>query len=122
MKKQALGILVALTLTAAAAQAQTATTLSGKIVDLASYVTHDHNMESTKMGHATGDAMKGGDAMMKSSCPASLGLVTSAGRVYLLASRTGSAQEQDLCRQLGKTATVSGSIFSLGGMTALLVK
>ena len=56
----------------ALASAQVTTTLSGKIVDLATYVTKDHNMDAMhgdamKGGAMHGDAMKGdamkGDAM-----------------------------------------------------------
>jgi pentapeptide MXKDX repeat protein len=162
MNKHAIGILASLALTVAAANAQTSTTISGKIVDLATYVTHDHNMDAMK-GHAMkddamhgdamhGDAMQGdathGDAMQgdamhtdamhadamhadamhadtmhgSSTCPASLGLVTSAGRVYLLATQAGSAQTQTLCKEIGKTVSVAGTVFSQGGMSALLVK
>ncbi len=126
MNKYALGIVAALVLTVAAAHAQ-ASTLSGKIVDLATYVTHDHNMDAMKMSHSTSDIAMKGDAMHAEStavtnCPASLGLVTSSGRVYLLATQMGSTKAQALCTQMGKTASISGTVFSQGGMTALLVK
>lgn len=57
-----------------------------------------------------------------STCPASLGLGSSARGVYLLATQMGSAQTQTLCKELGKTAAIGGSVFIEGGLSALFVK
>lgn len=146
MNKHLLGIVTALALTATAAHAQTTATVSGKIVDLATFMTHDHNMDSMKPSHdaMSGDGMHAdsmksdsmgsssmssdsmhGSTMAAASCPATLALVTGSGKVYLLVTEmgtAGSARAQALCKFLGTTTSLSGSVYTQGGMTALLVK
>ena|SRR5579863_2974066 len=132
MNKLIQGFVVTIALATTTAHAQTATTISGQIVDLATYITRDHNMDSIKMHDGRmnsgskqaesmhGEAMK--DAATASNCPSTLGLVTSAGRIYLLATQMGSGTIQSLCKQIGNTTNVSGTAYTQGGMSALLVK
>jgi hypothetical protein len=68
-----------------------AETVSGKIVDLATYVTRDHNMDAM---HASmpgkSSAMMHEGAMMPHACPPALGLVTNNGvGLYLLVTQMG---------------------------------
>lgn len=140
--------LVALATTPAGAQpsAPQSTSMTGKIVDLATYVTRDHNMDAMKTGHAMasgamkgaamkgaamkgdamkGDAMKGdamkGDAAMSDACPAMLGIVTTTGRAYPLAFQQGGTTAAAACKHVGSTATLTGKAYTQGGTTVLLV-
>jgi hypothetical protein len=122
MNRHALGFFAALALTTVTVYAQTATTISGKVVDLATYMTRDHNMDAMKMSHSMSTDSMRSEGMAASSCPATLGLVTSSGRVYLLATQMGSAKAETLCKSVGQTASLSGTVYTHGGMTALLVK
>ena len=145
------GLLAGAALTLALAPPVAAATpvsdVTGKLVDVATYVTHDHNMdsmhmmasdhsmkgESMKGDSMKGDSMKGesmkGDHMMSDAsakghaavCPA-LGVVTDAGRVYLVATQMGQALGADLCRHINSTVTLSGRIFAQGGTSVFLVK
>ncbi|GAC1535243.1 MAG: hypothetical protein NVS2B17_05340 [Candidatus Velthaea sp.] len=142
MKRLAMALALA-SLTTAAASAQ-ATSLTGKVVDLATYVTRDHNMDamhgSMKGDAMKGDAMKGdamkgdamkgdamkgdamkGDAMHESACPEVLGLATTSGKTYVLATQMGSSKRADLCKAIGKTTTLNGKSYSQGGTTVFLV-
>ena len=140
------GLLAGAALTLALAPPVAAATpvsdVTGKLVDVATYVTHDHNMDSMhvmagdhsmKGDSMKGDSMKGdsmkGDHMMSdvsakehaAVCPA-LGVVTDAGRVYLVATQMGQALGADLCRHINSTVTLSGRIFAQGGTSVFLVK
>jgi hypothetical protein len=110
------------------AGAQTNSTISGKLVDLVTYVTRDHNMSAMKGDHAMamagGDhAMAGGDhamAMAPASCPA-LGVVSSKGKVILVSAEQGSATAKDLCSKLNANVTLTGTSYSQGGATVFVV-
>lgn len=135
------GLLAGAALTLALAPPVAAATpvsdVTGKLVDVATYVTHDHNMDSMHMmasDHSMkgesmkGDSMKGEHMMSDASakghaavCPA-LGVVTDAGRVYLVATQMGQALGADLCRHINSTVTLSGRIFAQGGTSVFLVK
>ncbi|MDQ6942362.1 MAG: hypothetical protein M3169_07570 [Candidatus Eremiobacteraeota bacterium] len=108
-----------------------ADTVSGTVVDLATYVTHDHNMDAMHgsmsgamhgaMPEKTGGAMHE-DSMAKHPCPATLGLVTHGGAgLYLLVTQMGSKTAQTLCGKLDKTVSIGGTSYEKGGMHALLV-
>jgi len=131
MNKFILGFAAIIAFATTAADAQTATTFSGKIVDLATYITRDHNMDAMKMhpgnmksGEMQGDSMHGDTTKSDaaSNCPSTLGLVTSAGRIYLLATQMGSSAMQSLCKRIGKATSLSGTAYTQGGMSVLLVK
>jgi hypothetical protein len=122
--------------------AQTNSTISGKLVDLVTYVTGDHKMGAMKSGDAmaggdhamaSGDhamAMAGGDhamagddhamAMAPASCPA-LGVVSSKGKVILVSAEQGSATAKDLCSKLNANVTLTGTSYSQGGATVFVV-
>ncbi len=130
----------------ASAGAQSNTTLTGKLVDIATYMTKDHNMdamhgmkgEAAKGDAMKGDAMKGdamkgdamkGDAMkgdaMKgdhaaADCPA-LGLVTSSGKVFFVASQMGTPMGASLCKKVNSNVTLSGAGYSQAGASLRLV-
>jgi hypothetical protein len=114
----ALALTLALPIVASAVEV---TTLSGKLVDVATYVTHDHNMDS--MHAMKGDAMKG-DAMkgeaMEKACP-TLGLVSDSGRVYLVSTQMGESLESKLCKKIDAKVSLAGKVFEQGGMSVLLV-
>lgn len=103
--------------------AASAATFSGTVVDVATFVTRDHNMDAMHgsmgaMKHESMGAMKGAGH----PCPPALGLATNGGlQVYLLAPQMGSATGASLCAKLDKTATVDGTVYEKGGMRALLV-
>jgi len=109
----ALALTLALPIVASAVEV---TTLSGKLVDVATYVTHDHNMDS--MHAMKGDAMKG-EAMEK-ACP-TLGLVSDSGRVYLVSTQMGESLESKLCKKIDAKVSLAGKVFEQGGMSVLLV-
>lgn len=115
------------------AGAQTNSTLSGKLVDIVTYVTKDHNMGAMKGDHAmagddhamaAGDhAMAGGDhamAMASASC-AALGVVSSKGKVILVSAEQGSATAKDLCTKVNSNVTLTGASYSQGGTTVFVV-
>jgi len=132
------------------ATAASTTTVSGKVVDLVSYMTKDHSMNSMSHGAMAGDhamaggAMAGGamagdhamaspaagamagdhamagGAMAAASCP-TLGLVTAAGKVYSLGTHDGDATQGELCKKLNAQVSVTGTVFSEGGSTVFLV-
>ncbi|MBV8601691.1 MAG: hypothetical protein JO359_09045 [Candidatus Eremiobacteraeota bacterium] len=120
----ALGALLAAT---TFATAQTAGTLTGKVVDVATYVTKDHNMDSMK-----GHAMSGGDHAMGSSSMGSmkdegmkpecgmLGVLAN-GKITLVSTQMGSETAAALCKSLNKTVTLSGKSYTEAGMTVFLV-
>jgi hypothetical protein len=116
----ALGSLVcALALPAAAQENKT---LTGKLVDFTTYVTHDHNMDS--MHAMKGEAMPGDHAMagghaMAASCPM-LGIV-SGGKVYAVATQMGTSAQSDLCKKLNSQVTLEGKLYSQGGASVFLV-
>jgi hypothetical protein len=100
-----------------------AETVSGKIVDLATYVTRDHNMDAM---HASmpgkSSAMMHEGAMMPHACPPALGLVTNNGvGLYLLVTQMDTKTAETLCRNLDKNVTVSGTTYEKSGLRALLV-
>ncbi len=111
---------------AAGVAAQTST-MSGKLVDIATYITHDHNMDSMHAmsgGAMSGDHMMAGasakdDHMSARTCP-TLGLVTSLGRVYLVATQMGASNNANLCKKINTAVTLSGKVYSQGGMNVLL--
>jgi hypothetical protein len=112
--------------TASAASAQTAATLTGKIVDAATYVTSDHNMDSMKMNEhgstSMSSSMSGSHAMSnesKEECR-TLG-VLAGGKLTLLATQIGSQASSGLCSALGKTVTLSGKSYSRAGLRIFLV-
>jgi hypothetical protein len=127
------------------AGAQTTSTLSGKLVDIITYVTQDHNMSAMKGDHAmaggdhamAGDdhamtadhAMAGDDhamtadhamAMAPASCPA-LGVVSSKGKVTLVSAKAGSATAADLCKKLNADVTLTGTLYTQAGTTVFVV-
>jgi hypothetical protein len=126
------------------AGAQTSATISGKLVDLVTYVTSDHKMGAMKGGDAmaggdhamamAGDdhamaggdhamAMAGGDhamAMAPASCPA-LGVVTSKGKVIMVSAEPGSATAKDLCSKLNANVTLTGTTYNQGGTSVFVV-
>ncbi|HEY5341444.1 MAG TPA: hypothetical protein VIK27_10485 [Candidatus Aquilonibacter sp.] len=112
------------------AGAQSTSTISGKLVDIATYVTKDHNMDAMKGEHAmAGDhAMAGGDhamaggghAMAPASCPP-LGVVSTSGRVIMVAAQQGSPTAKELCAQINGNVTLVGTTYSQGGTTVFLV-
>jgi hypothetical protein len=122
------------------AGAQTSSTLSGKLVDFATYVTKDHNMDAMKGDHAMkggdhamaggdhamagGDhAMAGGDHAMAGapeSCPA-LGLVSSSRKIVIVAAQQGSATAKELCAKVNADVTLTGVTYSQGGSSVFLV-
>jgi hypothetical protein len=129
------------------AGAQTTSTISGKLIDVVTYVTKDHNMGAMKSDHAMaggdnamaggdhamaggdhamagGDhAMAGGDhamAMAPASCP-SLGIVSSKGRVILVSAEQGSSTAKDLCNKLNADVKLTGTAYTQGGTTVFVV-
>lgn len=119
-------VLVAILTTAPLASAQSAGTLSGKIVDAATYVTSDHNMDSMKMKEHGSSSMSGSmnneHAMgesMKEGCR-TLG-VLSRGKLTVVATQMGSPMAAALCSALGKTVTLSGKSYTRGGFSVFLV-
>jgi hypothetical protein len=115
------------------AGAQSNAIISGKLVDLVTYVTRDHNMGAMKGDHAmaggdhamamAGDdhAMAGGDqAMAPASCPP-LGVVSSKGKVILVSAEQGSATAKDLCSKINANVTLNGTSYSQGGTTVFVV-
>ena len=119
----ALALTLALPIVASAVEV---TTLSGKLVDVATYVTHDHNMDSMhamKGDAMKGDAMKGGamkGEAMEKACP-TLGLVSDSGRVYLVSTQMGESLESKLCKKIDAKVSLAGKVFEQGGMSVLLV-
>jgi hypothetical protein len=100
-----------------------AETISGKIVDLGTYVTRDHNMDAmhTSMPGKSRGAVHGG-AMIPHACPPTLGLVTNNGAgLYLLVTQMGTNVTGTLCKSLDKNVTVSGTTYEKSGLRALLV-
>ncbi len=59
------------------------------------------------------------DHMSATTCP-TLGLVTSSGRVYLVATQMGASNNATLCKKINTTVTLSGKVYSQGGMNVLL--
>jgi predicted porin len=124
--KAVAAMLVAVFGMASAASAQTAGTLTGKIVDAATYVTSDHNMDSMKMKEHSSTSMSGsmssshemGNAV-KEEC-GTLGIL-SQGRLTLLATQIGSQTSATVCNALGKTVTLSGKTYTRAGLTVFLV-
>jgi hypothetical protein len=119
------GILAGLAFAAFAAVplAVHAETFSGKIVDLATYVTRDHNMDAmhAAMPEKSGGAMHEGD-MMAHACPPALGLVTNnGGGLYLLVTQMGTKTAGTLCKNLDKNVTLSGTPYEKSGLRAFLV-
>jgi hypothetical protein len=115
------------------AGAQSNAIISGKLVDLVTYVTRDHHMGAMKGDHAmaggdhamamAGDdhAMAGGDqAMAPASCPP-LGVVSSKGKVILVSAEQGSATAKDLCSKINANVTLNGTSYSQGGTTVFVV-
>ncbi len=123
--------------------AQEATAVTGKLVDIATYVTHDHNMDSMQAmkhdsmsgkamahgsqmadhamsGSMSGGSMKGGH-MASTACPA-MGIVDDAGRVYLVATQMETSKGRDLCRKMNSKVSLAGKLYTQGGMSVLLVK
>lgn len=100
-----------------------AAAISGTVVDVATYITHDHNMDAmhgsmAAMKHDSMGAMKG----RAHPCPPALGLTTNGGlQVFLLATQIGSTAASALCAKLDKTATIDGTVYEKGGMRVLLV-
>jgi hypothetical protein len=103
-----------------AAQAET---VSGKIVDLATYVTRDHNMDAMHASmRGKSSAMMHEGTMMTRACPSTLGLVTNNGvGLYLLVTQMGTKTAETLCKNLDKNVTVSGTTYEKSGVRALLV-
>ena len=104
-----------------AAQAET---VSGKIVDLATYVTRDHNMDAmhASMPSTSSGSMHEGAMMMPHACPPTLGLVTNnGGGLYLLVTQMGTKTVETLCKKLDKNVTVNGTTYEKSGLRALLV-
>jgi hypothetical protein len=100
-----------------------AETFSGKVVDLATYVTRDHNMDAMRgaMGHAMKGSMHGGSPMGH-ACPPTLGLVAHGGvSLYLLVTQMGSKTGDALCKLVDKTVTLDATPYEQGGIRALLV-
>ena len=100
-----------------------AETVSGKIVDLATYVTRDHNMDAmhASMPSKSSGSMHEG-AMMPHACPPTLGLVTNnGGGLYLLVTQMGTKTAETLCKKLDKNVTLSGTTYEKNGLQALLV-
>ena len=115
------------------AGAQTNSTISGKLVDLVTYVTSDHKMGAMKGNDAMaggdhamagGDhAMAGGDhamAMAPTSCPA-LGVVSSKGKVIMVSAAPDSATAKDLCSKLNANVTLTGTTYNQGGTSVFVV-
>ena len=119
-------MLATLAVTISVASAETTSTLSGKIVDVATYVTSDRNMDSMKMkqhGSVVSGSMNDDHTMgmgTKEECR-TLG-VLSQGRLTLLAAQIGSQMSSALCTALGRTATVSGRTYTRAGVTVFLVE
>jgi hypothetical protein len=100
-----------------------AETVSGKIVDLATYVTMDHNKDAmhTSMSSKSGGAMHEG-AMMARACPPVLGLVTNDHvGLYLLVTRMGTKTAETLSKKLDQNVTIKGTTYEKSGLSALLV-
>jgi hypothetical protein len=130
MKASHLAAAVALVAFAAGPSVARAETFSGKVVDLATYVTRDHNMDSMhgSMGGAMHGSMpgKGGamheGAMAAHPCPPTLGLATNDGAgLYLLVTQMGSKTAQLLCKKLDKSVAIGGTAYEKNGLRALLV-
>ncbi len=129
-------LMLALTIPSAAQE----TSVTGKLVDVATYVTRDHNMDSMhamKGGsmsgdhamsgaspgadHAmSGDSIKGDHMTAAAACPP-LGIVTDAGRVYAVATQMGVSMKSDLCKKLDSTVSLTGKLYTQGGMSVFLV-
>ena len=137
--------------TAGIASAQTAGTLTGKIVDIATYVTKDHNMDSMKAGdhgasgampsdHGASDTMSSdhgssgstardhamsrsmsGDHAMGHAEECHMVGLLANATITLLSTQMGSSTGAALCARLNKTATITGKSYSQAGITVFLV-
>lgn len=124
------------------AGATATTSISGTLVNIASYVTGDANATTFNMGAMMGG--NGGYAMMNGSggnggygmmngsggnggyahmygCRSALGLVTNAGQLYVLVVDAPAFNVTNLCSSVGSSATVQGTVFQKGGMNAIRV-
>ena len=127
MQRMFLALAAAFIIGTLPALAQTTSTLSGKLVDVATYVTKDHNMDAMQ-GAMKGETMhsdaKKSEAMKDEHmgpCPA-LGLVTAKGAIYLVVTQMESAAGASLCKKMNSAVTLSGKLYSQGGMNVILVK
>lgn len=108
------------------ADAQTTSTISGKLVDIVTYLTKDHNMGTMKSDHAMAggnNAMAGDDhamAMAPASCP-SLGIILSKGKVILVSAEQGSSTAEVLCSKLNTDVKLTGIAYTQGGTTVFVV-
>ncbi|MDE2480956.1 MAG: hypothetical protein KGN02_02055 [bacterium] len=151
MKRTIVAAAAALALATAVAPAATRT-ISGTLVNVASYVTGNADAVTYGMGsmmagygHMTGangsmmsgtnGSMMGGSngSMMGGStgqgwmraCAGSVGLVTKQGKLYLLVTQAGTGTAyggHGLCSRIGSSATVSGETFERGGIEVLEVE
>ncbi len=115
--------LVAAAIIFVAPVAASAETLGGQVVDLSTYVTRDHNMDAM---HMPAKQPMGHDAMahesMGHACPPALGLVTHGGAgLYLLITQMGTKTGETLCKKLGRTVKLEGTVYDKSGMHAFLV-
>jgi hypothetical protein len=121
------------------AGAQTTSTISGKLIDIVTYVTKVHNIGAMKSDHAMaggdnamargdhamadGDNAMAGDhamAMVPASCP-SLGIVSSEGKVILVSPEQGSSTAKNLCNKLNADVKLTGTAYTQGDTTVFVV-
>ncbi|HET9030158.1 MAG TPA: hypothetical protein VFN49_08275 [Candidatus Aquilonibacter sp.] len=133
MQKRAFAALIAaLALSATTAFAST-TSVSGTVVNIASYISGDGTATTFNMGAMMGNGsaygMSNGGMMggygahgAMNGCRSALGLVTSGGTVYLLVTDAPSTGMFALCSEIGSHVTLRGTIFEKGGVRALRVE
>nr|MDQ6926069.1 hypothetical protein [Candidatus Eremiobacteraeota bacterium] len=105
--------------------AASAETLTGQVVDLGTYVTRDHNMDAM---HGSMPAKKSMDhdsmahESMGHACPPTLGLVTHGGAgLYVLITQMGTKTGEMLCKKIGRSVKLEGTVYDKNGMHAFLV-
>ena len=108
------------------AGAQTTSTISGKLIDIVTYVTKDHNMDVMKSARAIAggnNAIAGGDHAM-AIAPAlgpTLGIVSPKGKIILVSAEQGSPTAKNLCNKLNVDAKLTGAVYAQGGTTVFVV-
>ena len=125
-------ILMAILLVAlCSSSAVASTSITGQLVNIATYVTGDASATTFNMGAMMGNggngAMmgNGGGSMAGSgmyACRSAIGLVTSRGDLYLLVVDGATFNAFSLCSHLGSQATVQGAVFEKAGLRAIRVE
>ena len=117
-----------------------AATISGTLVNVATYVTGDATASTLNMGammgangHMAGantgmmtnggygGMMNGAQGSGMYGCRSDLGLLAPNGDLYLLVTESANSSTAGLCRDLGQRVTIDGAVFTKGGIRVLRV-